>query len=532
MPGVSLTDDERNLLRRWQHGQYPYPTLRAIHISSSGNSTDAGLRGIRNLDIEFRYPITAIAGPNGSGKSTILALSVLAFHSILGYAPFNALRKPDSEGTSYYTFRDFFYRGPVDPDVTGVSIQWDYRGKRSRGSEIEDWKLSIKKGKKKWMNYDKRPKRPVDYFGLSRCIPAFEVRTLKNLFKARIDTDPTSLLTDDMLQRFCDILGSNYSSTLLHKKSRYHLRSCETVSGHTYSSFNMGTGEDAVLQILWMLDKAYKGSLIAIEEIEVGIHQNALKKLCKHFVEIARRKSLQIIISTHSDVVFDALPRISRVYIEKLGEDHRVIYEPTARYAMARLSNVQKPEVEIYCEDDAAEEFLKAYLPAELRKRIRITSIGSHSEIPKALIWHRKLNKAEKCLAVFDGDVEDKYLQRYLDELKEYYDENFVKDAIYKLPGNTSPEKYVINILRTDEAITKLSGMWRAENGEVRSRLEEACAIYDCHESVNFLAMSFALNREQTWRDLVRVSSEIDREGRESIVGWIERALAIKGPIS
>ena len=32
------------------------------------------IRGLKDVKIEFKYPITAIAGRNGSGKTTILAL--------------------------------------------------------------------------------------------------------------------------------------------------------------------------------------------------------------------------------------------------------------------------------------------------------------------------------------------------------------------------------------------------------------------------------------------------------------------------
>ncbi|MDM5117309.1 ATP-binding protein [Aeromonas hydrophila] len=39
------------------------------------------MRGLTAFELEFTYPITAIAGKNGSGKSTILALACCAYHN-------------------------------------------------------------------------------------------------------------------------------------------------------------------------------------------------------------------------------------------------------------------------------------------------------------------------------------------------------------------------------------------------------------------------------------------------------------------
>jgi ABC-type phosphate/phosphonate transport system ATPase subunit len=55
--------DKKNL--GWFTNDFTRATLTGIRIHGS-------LRGLKDLLVEFSYPITAIAGRNGSGKTTIL----------------------------------------------------------------------------------------------------------------------------------------------------------------------------------------------------------------------------------------------------------------------------------------------------------------------------------------------------------------------------------------------------------------------------------------------------------------------------
>ena len=74
VPGGRLTPTEASLARRWdQPSSYEYPTLRSVSLGG-----EAGIRGCRNLRLDFRYPLTVLIGRNGTGKSTLLALAALA----------------------------------------------------------------------------------------------------------------------------------------------------------------------------------------------------------------------------------------------------------------------------------------------------------------------------------------------------------------------------------------------------------------------------------------------------------------------
>ncbi|MFB2523286.1 ATP-binding protein [Shewanella xiamenensis] len=62
-------------LRNWFSKDFSKSLLRFITLRNGH------MRGLSTFNIDFVYPITAIAGKNGSGKSTILALSACAYHN-------------------------------------------------------------------------------------------------------------------------------------------------------------------------------------------------------------------------------------------------------------------------------------------------------------------------------------------------------------------------------------------------------------------------------------------------------------------
>lgn len=108
---------EKDLLNEWENSQYPYSTLRRLSVHG-----DPGLRGIKDLDVTFAYPLTVFCGKNGTGKSTLLALSALAFH----YTPSQTSALLPGQPPRF-TFSDFFYKGPGDPDLRGIRIEWGYK---------------------------------------------------------------------------------------------------------------------------------------------------------------------------------------------------------------------------------------------------------------------------------------------------------------------------------------------------------------------------------------------------------------------
>lgn len=78
----------------------------------------------------------------------------------------------------------------------------------------------------------------------------------------------------------------------------------------------MGAGENAIFSLLIEIFSAGKNSLIVVDEIELGLHEEAQKRLIYELKKICAKLHCQIICSTHSAKIIDALPPEGRFFIE------------------------------------------------------------------------------------------------------------------------------------------------------------------------------------------------------------------------
>ncbi len=513
MPGSRLNDTERQLGQWWQNSQnFEYPILQSLSVE--GNP---GLRGIQKLEIEFNYPITVVCGRNGCGKTTILALASLGFHAPPNHLPFNARRsQKKGENFSYYTFSDFFFKGPNDPDITGVKIKWIYKG-------IEKQKyLEIQKQSTKWMRYERRPQRPVHYFGLSRCIPAIENITLRSHFGNSSKKNKTNSLDDDFCRRLSDIMGRNYSSAEIMLSSRYSVRAYED-SNTSSSSFNMGAGEDILIDLLYLLQQSPKGSLIVIEEIEIGLHPEALIRLAKHLTEICWEKKFQIIVSTHSSYFIDSLPREARILIQKAKTEHIITKSPTTRLAIGFMSGQLEPELHIYCEDHFAALLIENSLSGEARKRTRIIPVGAKSQLVKQSNFHLLANFGQHILILWDGDVQNGEADKWL---KNDLCKNFNHRVNWGfLPGNEPPEQWVINRLDCAEGHQTFATELREHPALAAEIIQQLKTLHDPKEIVRKLATITNIDVDEAYRLQVRAISRLPSNPLKAISEAIEKVL-------
>ncbi len=383
MPGTHLNDLERGLSKTWASNNMPRSSLLSIRING-----EKAIRGLNDVEIEFKYPVTVICGRNGSGKTTILGLASLAYNGDGTYQPTNTKRK-------YYTFGDFFYEGPGDESCIGVHIEWRIKDERM---------LQLTKQSSKWMHYERRPKRAIQYIGTNRILSATERKVLRAHFKPDQRVSTRVELNDVYRGYLNDILSNEYDNAIELSHFEYTLRSC-TVGGVSYSSFNMGAGEDVIIELLSTIQNLPDGALCVIEEIELGIHPEALKKLALVLQQIAKKRKIQFVISSHSSDFIDALPREARVFLNRRGTVCNVISSPSTRYAMGKMTNERFPELSIICEDEMASCILRRALPNEVRRRVELLPLGSKDELVKLYLVCSKINSNFKGLIVWDGDV-------------------------------------------------------------------------------------------------------------------------------
>lgn len=518
MPGNHWNDNERRLGQIWQQQETDYPQLAGISIKGQ-----PGLRGITDLDVNFQYPVTVICGKNGCGKTTVLALAALAFHPPKNHYCRQAKRGKDR---AYYTFSDFFFKGHGDPDISGLEIEW-------RFSDPNLQRKRIKKQTAKWMNYHSRPERPVHYIGAGRIVPAVELSVLRQHFKggarfsggkARVDQ-----LSSEFRERLSRVLGRDYNEAGQMKSGRYAIRRCTYRS--SYSSFNMGAGEDTLIDLFYLLQETPRGSLIVIEEIELGLHPQAQIKLAQELVGIALSKQLQIITSSHSEPFIDNVPRPARILLEYTGGSHQVTYSPTTRFALGHITGHSFAELKIYCEDGFAAGLINQIVPGPDRQRIQIVPVGGWTEVVRQYKAHMRGRFKERCLPVFDGDVEDAGVCA---QLKSERDCNPAagceKPCWAKLPGSTSPEEWVLMKLIENtsylEQFVQLIG-YEEQMDYLKGQLEEVKAAANAHGIGHELSRRLNIPREDVGRYMMvavqkdeecvklvdRIKAALDEEG-------------------
>jgi len=465
MPGGRLSKTEESLVARWdQPNTYPFPLLRAVSLDDA-----TSLRGIRDVRLELRYPLTVLIGRNGIGKSTLLALAALAFHSPPGHVPINTLRRPSGkEPTSYYTFSDFFFRGPGDASSTGVGISWEYSGRPQ---------LTIQRRSDKWMRYERRPRRPVHFVGIARTVPAIERRVLRAHFPPSPRSVTTHELEPPFVQHLSRITGLPYEGAQVLSTDRYQLRALR--GRQSYSSFNMGAGEDVLVETMHVLQSAPKGSLIVIEEVELGLHPRAVRELAGVLLEVALARSLQFVVSSHSYDFIDSVPRQARVLLERVQQDAgpslHLTYAPTTRLAMGELVGGPHPEATIYCEDDFARQLIIHALPETILRRVHVVPVGSESQLVPSARFHAKAGAPGKALLVWDGDTRDGLINGWFER-----DEPRVPWT--RLPGASAPERWVAGMLSSEAGADVLARYVNADPDRVRAAMEQLRELDDPHD--------------------------------------------------
>lgn len=84
----------------------------------------------------------------------------------------------------------------------------------------------------------------------------------------------------------------------------------ETFGGteRAYAASMLSDGTLRVLAIAAIMLSAEKGSLVVIEEIDNGVHPSRVAHLVAKIREIAERRGLRVLLSTHNPALLDALP--------------------------------------------------------------------------------------------------------------------------------------------------------------------------------------------------------------------------------
>jgi predicted ATPase len=249
------------------------------------------LRGFSDVEIRFDFPVTALIGPNGAGKTTILGAAGLIYDSV-----------PP---------RRFFAKsGAYDDGMRGWRIEYDLIDRERPGSPTSISRTASYL-KAKW-NRD-AVVRGVVISGIGRTLPASERKDTYRFIGSDFTGVREVSFSTAVVEAVENILGkaaANYlqvDADAQGKSSIYAVRS-STDQDQNYSEFHFGAGEASIIRIVSRVEEAPDDSLILIEEIENGLHPVATRRLVEYLIDLARRKSCQVIFTTHSNDALAPLP--------------------------------------------------------------------------------------------------------------------------------------------------------------------------------------------------------------------------------
>lgn len=401
------------------------------------------IRGFTSEDITFDFPITALIGPNGSGKSAVLGAAGCAYKMI----------KPSM----------FFPKSAVgDESMSGWRVEYELIDKPLNHRQAIRRTSNFRQAK--WVRGDVLD-REVLFFGIERTVPAGEKSRYRALMRSTyIHSPPLNPLGESVASQVEHILGKSVADYRVTKYGVDDTFLTGRSGENSYSEFHFGAGESSIIRMISRIEQAPDNSLILIEEIENGLHPIATKRMVEYLIDVAKRKSIQTIFTTHSDYALSTLP--SEAVWACI--DGRLRQGKLSVEALRAVSGRVDKRLAIFVED----EFAKAWVDAILRENLgadydQVEVHAVHGD-GNAVATHRghTSNPAItfKSLCVIDGDS--------------HQDED-EKLGIIRLPGN-QPELAIFEGIRAhlneNLAILTVSCQRAPEAQELVSRSIEEIA--------------------------------------------------------
>lgn len=280
---------------------------------------EPAFRKLKNVSVPIAARLTVIAGHNGLGKSTILGLIA------------NASGIPRGRIKSYFDrnfnapIEDVFFLSPKfdyteernsKPNVRLIYEQnGDYIVKRCNVTKNDDLArlrvhprtITCVNGKEKTGSAAKVP-IPTIYIGMSRMYPIGE-----NEDKG-IERPPAKVHIEDAIyinSCFSQILGIEIANqSPLDAYNISGIKKSSKVPHLGIDTLAISLGQDSVSVLITALASfkklkreqgaAYVGGILAIDEIESGLHPHAQVRLMRLLKREARSLDLQIIMTSHS----------------------------------------------------------------------------------------------------------------------------------------------------------------------------------------------------------------------------------------
>jgi predicted ATPase len=360
------------------------------------------LKGIKNLTVDFDYPVSVIAGPNASGKSTVLFSLACAYD-----APNQSKKRypsdffPTLKTSATNKLSDkielsilrYYYKH----DGTRTLLQW---GRKKGG-----WSKSYL-GQKGGV----QPQRDVYVKTLANLTHPSEVRSILQITNKPINETE---ITSDLLLLAQSIIPFKYLNMhlLTDTNAGKDILFANRGDDLQYSEFQMSSGERAVLRLSKDISKL-QNALILIDEVEVGLHPSTQQILMLELQRLALRNNLQIVVTTHSSIILETVPPEARIFLERT-EDNVIVQPPYRDILQKAFYGQSIDKLSILCEDDCAEGFITGVLEV-LNDKLKFSpndiTVGrdtGKSEFAQHIKALGKFNRLDDFIFVGDGDARD-----------------------------------------------------------------------------------------------------------------------------
>lgn len=432
------------------------------------------LKNLQGLTIDFSEgPLTAIMGVNGAGKSTILHALACCY-------------KPDATNRKDYKFSEFFLPNTFALwNDSCFTIKYSYRDEAKMYEHVE---RQYQK-KERWTpRYNYRPERYVSYLGISSCVPDIEADNTKSFMTLTLN-EQEDVTSSKILQACKFVLNIPYERIAICKNSSHkeYLGVLRTSIGYC-TSLSMGAGEQRVFKILSEAYRCPKYSMLLIDEVDLLLHENALKRLVQKLYEIAGSRNLQIVFTTHSMLMADLKDYVKIRYLIQTPSATLVQTSISSDCILQLTGDTHRP-IKIYVEDKLSQAIINQ-ICAELNCKRHVQVFLFGPAINSFTIISGKVLNGEdisRTIAVLDGDVyvsEDDKVERIKEVMTgQAYGEK--REAVlrailqYNLPVGQKPEMFIRN------SILALTEDVLPEYNEYHIVLDEIGIVDDDHKYID-----------------------------------------------
>ena len=356
-------------------------------------------RKLGNINIAFADRLTLVAGHNGIGKSTILGLIANTFGMTDRGAPKSYFGEPFSANIERIVYLalaevDETQKDPASAPVVTACVNGVEVKKRCSMTRRSVWKRArvvprtIDKAEDDTVGQDAKIPLPTIYLGMRRLASAGEADE-KEVASSKLDMHPAD---SALMVAFVSsvIHGTELNANVTHQTIKGSKKKTAQPGYTQHDALAVSMGQDCLgsmatalasfNQLKRDMGDAYPGGLLVIDEMDVGFHPHAIERLAKSLKSYANQLDLQIIATTHSPRLIEA------VHPDGDGNANapdKVIYLLDTKYPRlaidqslrAMLSDMAmtpdeekptrkaKPNLAVYFEDDEAAQFCASLIP-------------------------------------------------------------------------------------------------------------------------------------------------------------------------